>query len=61
MGIIKSHFGDLSIQRGRKLVFMGIYITFHPDSFVSIGMVKYLSYKIYVFPEEISGPVPLSD
>ena len=51
------HFGGLSIQRGKKFIFLGMDVEMTNDGKVKIGMQEYINEEIEMFDEDISTPV----
>lgn len=52
--IIKSHFGDLTISRGKKHTFLGMNITLRKDKKIQIEMKDQLKETIAAFKEDIT-------
>ena len=48
------NFGKMSIHRGNKFTFTGMYIKINDDGKVKIVMNEYIQEYIYLFGEDIS-------
>ena len=59
LNILKGHFGDLTITRGKQHIFGGMNMTFNDNGTVKIEMKKLLSDTIKMVDEEkLSNKVP---
>lgn len=55
---IEEHFGEMTVTRGRKHVFLGMDIEFHDNGTFSICMSDYLQEAIDEFGEDLEYDVP---
>lgn len=54
---IESHWNGLTVERGKKLTFLGMDIEFNDDRAVSISTPEYIDEAIETFGEEVKGEV----
>lgn len=54
---IEPHWNGLTVERGKKLTFLGMDIEFNDDKTVSISTPEYLDQAIETFSEEVKGEV----
>lgn len=55
---IEEKFGNMTVMRGKRHVFLGMDIVFNDGGTVSIGMQQYVNEAIAEYGEDVSKPVP---